>query len=172
MVPGSLLFWDVTRYVIFRRKCPTVLVVVTVTGHQGQRSEVLGNGGYCRIRELPGTPDSGQGLLGSMRLTAVGKVCDTSVKKVKRRERKRDQSTVSNYCAVLIRTKFTLRVFKASEGKCITEAKPYSLLFMTQRNAFEVATWPCSEEYVKNPSIIRPAFELLVGSEGREGLSE
>ena len=43
---------------------------------------------------------------------------------------------------------------------------------MAQKSAFEVATWPCSEEYVKNPSIIRPAFELLVGSEGRWGLSE
>jgi hypothetical protein len=38
--------------------------------------------------------------------------------------------------------------------------------------AFEVATWPCSEEYVKNQSIINPAFDLLTGPEGPEGLSE
>ena len=34
---------------------------------------------------------------------------------------------------------------------------------MAKRNAFEVATWPCSEEYLKNPSIVDPAFELLEG---------
>lgn len=38
--------------------------------------------------------------------------------------------------------------------------------------AFEVATWPCSEEYMKNQSIIRPAFDLLTGPEGPLGLSE
>ena len=40
---------------------------------------MLGNAEYCRIGELPGTPDSGQALLGNMRLSAVGKVCDTQV---------------------------------------------------------------------------------------------
>jgi len=43
---------------------------------------------------------------------------------------------------------------------------------MAKRNAFEVATWPCSEEYLKNPSIVDPAFELLEGPEGRWGLTE
>jgi hypothetical protein len=38
--------------------------------------------------------------------------------------------------------------------------------------AFEVATWPCSEDYVKNPSIVQPAFELLTGPEGPSGLTE
>jgi len=39
-------------------------------------------------------------------------------------------------------------------------------------HAFEVTTWPCSEGYVKNPSIVRPAFELLTGPEGPSGLAE
>ena len=59
------MLWGVTRACLVNR------------GNRGRRSEVLGNGGYCRIGELPGTPDSGQGQLGNMRLTAVGKVCDT-----------------------------------------------------------------------------------------------
>ena len=31
---------------------------------RGRRSEVLGNAGYCRIGEWPGTPDSGSGTVG------------------------------------------------------------------------------------------------------------
>lgn len=38
--------------------------------------------------------------------------------------------------------------------------------------AFEIATWPCSEEYVKDQSIVCPAFDLLTGPEGPEGLTE
>jgi len=41
-----------------------------------------------------------------------------------------------------------------------------------KRNAFEVAFWPCSEEYVKNPSMIQPAFETLTRSGGPSGLEE
>ncbi|KAI0304480.1 hypothetical protein B0F90DRAFT_1706143 [Multifurca ochricompacta] len=41
-----------------------------------------------------------------------------------------------------------------------------------KRNAFEVGTWPCSEEYVKNISMIHSAFEQLVGPKGRQGLDE
>lgn len=43
---------------------------------------------------------------------------------------------------------------------------------MNKMKAFEIATWPCSEEYVKNQSILRPAFDLLTGPEGPSGLSE
>lgn len=43
---------------------------------------------------------------------------------------------------------------------------------MNKMKAFEVATWPCSEEYVKNQSILNPAFELLTGPEGPSGLTE
>ena len=41
-----------------------------------------------------------------------------------------------------------------------------------QRHAFEVVTWPCSEEYVKDPSIVNAAFELLAGPGGPSGLNE
>ncbi|KAF8272207.1 hypothetical protein EI94DRAFT_1718718 [Lactarius quietus] len=30
-------------------------------------------------------------------------------------------------------------------------------------NAFEIATWPCSEAYIKDQSIVHPAFEMLDG---------
>jgi hypothetical protein len=62
--------------------------------------------------------------------------------------------------------------------RCITKKNAHShhrcrLLTMTnKRKAFEIATWPCSEDYVKNPSIILPAFELLTGPEGPSGLNE
>ena len=38
-----------------------------------------------------------------------------------------------------------------------------------QRNAFEIATWPCSEEYLKDQSIVHPALEML---DGQPGLDE
>lgn len=44
---------------------------------------------------------------------------------------------------------------------------------MTNRmKAFEIATCPCSGEYAKNQSIIRPAFDLLTGPEGPSRLTE
>jgi hypothetical protein len=41
-----------------------------------------------------------------------------------------------------------------------------------EKNAFEVAFWPCSEEYVKDVSILDPAFEQLTGPGGPTGINE
>ena len=38
--------------------------------------------------------------------------------------------------------------------------------------AFEVVTWPCCEDYEKNPTIVDPAFDLIKGPEGPSGLGE
>jgi len=45
-------------------------------------------------------------------------------------------------------------------------------LMTNKMKAFEVTTWPCSEEYVKNQSIVQPALDLLTGPEGPSGLTE
>jgi hypothetical protein len=41
-----------------------------------------------------------------------------------------------------------------------------------KRKAFEVVTWPCSEDYEKNPAIVDPAFDLIKGPEGPSELNE
>ncbi|KAI9464965.1 hypothetical protein BJY52DRAFT_1221084 [Lactarius psammicola] len=39
-----------------------------------------------------------------------------------------------------------------------------------KRNAFEIATWPCSEEYLKDQSIVHPALRMLDGQPGLDGI--
>ncbi|KAI0252377.1 hypothetical protein BJV78DRAFT_1202466 [Lactifluus subvellereus] len=41
-----------------------------------------------------------------------------------------------------------------------------------KKNTFEVIFWPCSEEYVKDVSIVDPAFEHLAGPGGPAGVNE
>jgi hypothetical protein len=41
-----------------------------------------------------------------------------------------------------------------------------------KRKPFEIGTLPCSGDYVKNPSIVLPAFDLIKGPEGPSGLKE
>jgi len=101
-------------------------------------------------------------------------------KKRKKKKRKRKQNGIKH--GVELSKPCSPSVFKPSvdtrQGQWYTteSRRPYSLLpyslLMAKRNAFEVATWPCSEEYLKNPSIVDPAFELLEGPEGRWGLTE
>jgi hypothetical protein len=43
---------------------------------------------------------------------------------------------------------------------------------MTNKNAFEVAFWPYSEEYMEDVSILDPAFELATGPDGPAGINE
>ncbi|KAH9980344.1 hypothetical protein BGW80DRAFT_1274994 [Lactifluus volemus] len=41
-----------------------------------------------------------------------------------------------------------------------------------KKNAFEIGTWACSEEYVKDVSILDPAYERLVGPGGPAGVNK
>jgi hypothetical protein len=43
---------------------------------------------------------------------------------------------------------------------------------MMNKNTFEVIFWPCSEEYVKDVSIVDPALGQLVGPGGPAGVNE
>lgn len=43
---------------------------------------------------------------------------------------------------------------------------------MASKKVFEIVTWPCSENYQKDPSIAQPPYELIKGPEGPSGLNE
>jgi hypothetical protein len=41
-----------------------------------------------------------------------------------------------------------------------------------KKNPFEIGTWACSEEYIKDLSILDPAYEWLLGPGGPAGVNE
>ncbi|KAI0269751.1 hypothetical protein BC834DRAFT_967495 [Gloeopeniophorella convolvens] len=43
---------------------------------------------------------------------------------------------------------------------------------MERTSAFELASWPCSDKYLKDPSMVHPAFKFIVGQSSAAGLGE
>ena len=58
------------------------------------------------------------------------------------------------------------------QGVIAHHSSPCKSLMANKRKAFEIGSLPCSEAYVKDPTILLPAFEYLKGPQGPSGVNE